>query len=189
VDRKAVGAVEAKKAGTTLTAVEVQAAKYSEGLPAGLPAALRPLPFLYQATGVETRFTSLLDPDPRSREVFHFHRPEVFAEWLAAEPLWLPAPQGRDGKPASLRLRLRNLPAVAESGLWRAQLTAVRNLEKSLAEDRPRALIQMATGSGKTFTAVTSIYRLIKHGGASACCSWWIAPTWAVRRSRNSRPT
>ncbi len=90
----------------------------------------------------------------------------MFAEWLAAEPLWLPAPQGRDGKPSSLRLRLRNLPAVAESGLWPAQLTAVRNLEKSLAEDRPRALIQMATGSGKTFTAVTSIYRMIKHGGA-----------------------
>ncbi len=166
VDRKAVGAVEAKKAGTTLTAVEIQAAKYSQGLPAALPAALRPLPFLYQATGVETRFTNLLDPDPRSREVFHFHRPEVFAEWLAAEPLWLPAPQGRDGKPSSLRLRLRNLPAVAESGLWPAQLTAVRNLEKSFAEDRPRALIQMATGSGKTFTAVTSIYRLIKYGEA-----------------------
>ncbi len=166
VDRKAVGAVEAKKAGTTLTAVEIQAAKYSEGLPAGLPAALRPLPFLYQATGVETRFTSLLDPEPRSREVFHFHRPAQFADWLAAEPLWLPPPAGRDGKPASLRLRLRNLPAVAEGGLWPAQLKAVRNLEKSLAEDRPRALIQMATGSGKTFTAVTSIHRLIKHGGA-----------------------
>jgi type I restriction enzyme R subunit len=166
VDRKAVGAVEAKKAGTTLTAVEIQAAKYSEGLPTALPSALRPLPFLYQATGVETRFTNLLDPDPRSREVFHFHRPEVFAEWLTAEPLWLPGRAGRDGKPASLRLRLRNLPAVSESGLWPAQLTAVRNLEKSFAEDRPRALIQMATGSGKTFTAVTSIYRLIKYGGA-----------------------
>ena len=166
VDRKAVGAVEAKKAGTTLSAVEIQAAKYSEGLPPTLPAAIRPLPFLYQATGVETRFTSLLDPDPRSRELFHFHRPEVFAEWLSAEPLWLPAKDQLDGKPASLRLRLRNLPDVPQSGLWPAQLTAVRNLEKSFAEDRPRALIQMATGSGKTFTAVTSIYRLVKHGGA-----------------------
>jgi type I restriction enzyme R subunit len=67
VDPKAVGAVEAKKAGSTLSAVEIQAAKYSEGLPATLPAAIRPLPFLYQATGVETRFTSLLDPDPRNR--------------------------------------------------------------------------------------------------------------------------
>src|SRR6266508_4685200 len=76
------------------------------------------------------------------------------------------SPQGRDGKPSSLRLRLRNLPAVAESGLWPAQLTAVRNLEKSLAQDRPRALIQMATGSGKTFTAITAIYRLIKFADA-----------------------
>ncbi len=166
VDRKAAGAVEAKKEGTTLSAVEIQADKYSQGLPANLPAALRPLPFLYQSTGVETRFTSLLDPEPRSRDVFCFHRPEVFAEWLAAEPLWLPGKPGRDGKPASLRLRLRNLRQVDSRGLWPAQLTAVRNLEKSLAEDRPRALIQMATGSGKTFAAVTSIYRLIKHGGA-----------------------
>src|SRR5712691_282452 len=166
VDRKAVGAVEAKKAGTTLTSVELQAAKYSEGLPTSLPATIRPLPFVYQATGVETRFTNLLDPDPRSRGVFHFHRPEVFAEWLSAEALWLPAKHTLDGRPASFRLRLRNLPAVAESGLWPAQLTAIRNLEKSLAEDRPRALIQMATGSGKTFTAISSIYRLIKYGGA-----------------------
>ncbi|HEY6141514.1 MAG TPA: type I restriction-modification enzyme R subunit C-terminal domain-containing protein [Thermoanaerobaculia bacterium] len=166
VDRRAVGAVEAKKQGTTLTAVEVQSAKYSEGLPANLPAVLRPLPFLYEGTGIETHFTNLLDPDPRSRLVFHYHQPATIAEWLSAEPLWLPAPHGRDGKPASLRLRLRNMPAIEESGLWPAQLTAVRNLEKSLAENRPRALIQMATGSGKTFTAVTSIYRLIKHGGA-----------------------
>jgi type I restriction enzyme R subunit len=166
VDQKAVGAVEAKKLGITLTGVEPQSAKYSAGLPASLPAALRPLPFLYEATGVETRFTSLLDPDPRSRGVFHFHRPELFAEWLAAEPLWLPAGHPLDGRPASLRLRLRNLPEVPSSGLWPAQLTAVRNLEKSLAENRPRALIQMATGSGKTFTAVTSIHRLVKHAGA-----------------------
>ncbi len=166
VDQKAAGAVEAKKIGTTLTAVEVQSAKYSAGLPSGLPAALRPLPFLYESTGVETHFTSLLDPDPRSRSVFHFHRPEVLAEWLAADPLWLPAGHRLDGRPASLRLRLRNLPALSDKVLWPAQLKAVQNLEKSLAENRPRSLIQMATGSGKTFTAVTSIYRLVKHAGA-----------------------
>ncbi len=166
VDRKAVGAVEAKKVGTPLTGVEQQSAKYSAGLPASLPAALRPLPFLYEATGVETRFTSLLDPEPRSREVFHFHRPETLAEWLAAEPLWLPASNPLEGRPASMRLRLRNLPDLSPNGLWPAQFTAVRNLEKSFAEDRPRSLIQMATGSGKTFMAVNAIYRLVKHAGA-----------------------
>ncbi len=74
---QAVGAVEAKKEGTTLTGVETQAAKYGAGLPAHLPAPVRPLPFLYESTGVETRFTERLDPDPRSRRVFAFHRPET----------------------------------------------------------------------------------------------------------------
>src|SRR5438132_259826 len=77
VDAKAAGIVEAKKAGETLTGAETQAAKYSEGLPDALPAHQRPLPFLYQSTGVETRFTNWLDPEPRSRRVFHFHRPET----------------------------------------------------------------------------------------------------------------
>ena len=166
LDQQAIGAVEAKKVGTTLTSVEQQSAKYSTGLPATLPAVLRPLPFLYESTGVETRFTSLLDPEPRSRVLYSFHRPDVLAEWLAADPLWLPAKHALDGRPASLRLRLRNMPEVPAAGLWPPQLDAVRNLEKSLAENRPRALIQMATGSGKTFTAVTSIYRLVKHAGA-----------------------
>jgi len=75
----AVGVVEAKKEGETLTGVEVQSEKYSVGLPDYVPAPLQPLPFLYQSTGTETRFTSLLDPKPRSREVFSFHRPETFA--------------------------------------------------------------------------------------------------------------
>src|ERR1043165_1153978 len=55
VDRRAVRAVEAKKQGTTLTAVEVQSAKYSGGLPANLPAVLRPLPFLYEGRSEERR--------------------------------------------------------------------------------------------------------------------------------------
>jgi type I restriction enzyme R subunit len=58
------------------------------------------------------------------------------------------------------------MPELITTGLWDAQIEAITNLERSLAVDRPRALIQMATGSGKTFTAVSSIYRLIKFGGA-----------------------
>ena len=166
VDRRAVGVIEAKKVGETLTSFETQEEKYSTGLPASLPAALRPLPFLYLSTGTETRFKSLLDPEPRNRNVFTFHRPDTLAEWLAAEPLWLPQGNPLRDRPASLRLRLRNLPELDQKGLWPAQVRAVRNLEHSFAEDRPRALIQMATGSGKTHAAVTSVYRLIKHAGS-----------------------
>ena len=170
VDGKAAGVIEAKPEGITLTGVEIQTQKYSVGVPATVPAAVRPLPFLYESTGVETRFTNELDPDPRSRRVFWFHRPETLADWLAAEPLWLPErdgqPDPRSLQPSTLRSRLAALPAVEEAGLWPAQITAIRNLEVSLRQDRPRAAIQMATGSGKTFTAVTAAYRLVKFAKA-----------------------
>jgi len=58
------------------------------------------------------------------------------------------------------------MPPLITGHLWLAQIEAIQNLEKSFAENRLRALIQMATGSGKTFTAVYFVYRLIKHAGA-----------------------
>jgi len=165
LDGRAAGVVEAKKAGTTLTGVEVQTRKYSEGMPDHLPRAWDPLPFLYQSTGVETRFTNRLDPEPRSRQVFHFHQPATLAGWLTPSPE-IAAGHPLHGRPATLRARLHHLPELPAEGLWTVQHQAVENLERSLRENRPRALIQMATGSGKTFTAITSAYRLIKHGGA-----------------------
>jgi type I restriction enzyme R subunit len=162
VDGRAVGVIEAKRQGATLTGVEIQAEKYSVGLHDLVSAPIRPLPFLYQSTGVETRFTNSLDPAPRSREVFHFHRPETLAQWLKAKPL----ETEQSAKPSTLRSRLRALPPFGQGNLWDAQFKAVRNLEISLRDDRPRALIQMATGSGKTFAAVTASYRLIKHAQA-----------------------
>jgi type I restriction enzyme, R subunit len=151
LDRKAVGAVEAKAEGT-LTGVEEQSAKYAAGLPDKLPAHTRPLPFLFESNGVVTYFTNGLDPAPRSRQVFNFFRPETLAEWIA--------------QPASLRARLKQLQALDESRLWKVQARAIRNLEASFAKADPRALIQMATGSGKTFAAVNIGYRLLKFGAA-----------------------
>ncbi|XXY17163.1 type I restriction-modification enzyme R subunit C-terminal domain-containing protein [Sorangium sp. So ce216] len=171
VDGEAVGVIEAKEVGTTLTGVEGQTEKYSAGLPDLLPAPVRPLPFLYQSTGVETAFTNRLDPDPRSRCVFHFHKPETLVRWITSEPVYLPRVDGRPDplsqRPASFRTRLLTFPDVPEAGLRAAQVRAVRNLEVSLRDNRPRALIQMATGAGKTVAAITSIYRLIKFGDAS----------------------
>ncbi len=180
VDGKAAGVVEAKKQGATLKSVELQSAKYSEGLPATLPAWTRPLPFLYESTGVETQFTNGLDPEPRSRATFAFHRPEQLADWLkadAAPPIGVTPGHAAAMEPPARYLghntflaRVRQMPElVTEWGdfkLWPAQITAIRNLEMSLAKNKPRALIQMATGSGKTFTAISFIYRLIKFAGA-----------------------
>jgi type I restriction enzyme, R subunit len=157
VDGAAAGVVEAKKEGETLTGYEVQTEKYSVGLPDSLKAYRRPLPFCYQSTGVETRFTNLLEPDARSRQVFAFHKPETLVDWLAEE----------SRSPGStLCARLKNLPPLTGEGLWPAQERAIRGLERSLAEGRPRALIQMASGGGKTFTACNFSYRLIKYAKA-----------------------
>ena len=169
IDGAAAGVIEAKKEGATLTGVEIQTRRYSEGLPERLPAHVRPLPLCYQSTGTETRFTCGLDPEPRSRRVFSLHRPETLAAWIVPNsvgatgrtPLPLADESGVLYGP-TLRHRLRHLPSLATAGLWPAQISAVQNLERSLVDDRPRALIQMATGSGKTFAAITSIYRLIK---------------------------
>jgi type I restriction enzyme R subunit len=69
VDGQAAGVIEAKKVGVTLTGVEIQSARYKQGLPDGLPAWHNPLPFCFESTGIETRFTNGLDPEPRSRNV------------------------------------------------------------------------------------------------------------------------
>jgi len=152
VDRKAVGVIEAKPEGTTLGGVSEQSEKYLRGLPHNVPHVGDPLPFAYESTSVETFFRDLRDPNSRSRRVFAFHKPEMLYEWLS---------QG-----STLRARLRNLPPLITEGLRVCQVEAIRNLDVSFAEARPRALIQMASGSGKTFAAVTFVYRLIKFANA-----------------------
>ena len=161
VDEVPVGTIEAKKEGTPLIGVEEQSTKYRTGLTDTLPGARNPLPFSYETTGIETRFTSYLDPAPRSRPAFQFHRPETLARWLDQAPRDLPAEQN-----STLRARLRRFPPLLPAGLRDCQFEAITNLEKSFALNKPRALIQMATGSGKTYMAVSSIYRLIKFAGA-----------------------
>ena len=159
VDRRAAGVIEAKKEGETLTGVTWQSARYLDGLPGWVePARAGAMAFAYESTGTETRFTNTLDPDARSRQLFWFHRPETLAE-LLREP-------SENDLTQTLRRRLTAMPDLDASRLWPAQATAIGNLERSLAENRPRALIQMATGSGKTYTAANVAYRLIKFAGA-----------------------
>ena len=152
VDRRAIGAIEAKPEGTTLSGVSEQTKKYLTGIPATLLCHRKPLPFGYESTGVETFFRDLRDPDSRSRPVFAFHKPETLLQWIR--------------QPQTLRYNLETLPLLEKQGLRDCQIEAITNLEKSFAADRPRTLIQMATGSGKTYTAVSFIYRLIKFANA-----------------------
>ncbi len=152
INRKPVGIIEAKREeeGVNLTMVEEQSVRYANAKLKYLNN--EPLVYVYETTGTVTHFTDYSDPKPRSRAVFAFHKPETIAEWI------------RNGR--SLRNRLQDFPTLDETGLRPAQIKAVVNLEESFKNNRPRALIQMATGAGKTFTAITFIYRLLKFAKA-----------------------
>ncbi len=152
VDKKPVGIIEAKREelAEKLSTVEEQSVKYAQ-------AKLRllnnsSLPFVYESTGQITHFTDYRDPKPRARTVFTFHRPETFQMWL--------------NEPKTLRARLHDLPELPIDGFRECQITAINNLEVSFKKQMPKALIQMATGSGKTFTAISFIYRLLKYSKA-----------------------
>ena len=111
-----------------------------------------PLPSLYESTGQITRFTNGRDPNPRSREVFSFRRPETPNGWIRA--------------PQSLRSGISSLPPLDPAGLRRCHVTVITEIETPLKADRRHALVQMAPGSGKTFAAAMQIYRLLKHASA-----------------------
>lgn len=152
IDKVPVGVIEAKKAeeGVRLTMAEDQTRRYAEGKLKYIDN--DPLHFGYESTGEVTRFTDFRDPKPRSRSVFTFHRPETIRKLLKEDK--------------TLRKRVYDIPTLTPAGLRDCQFTAINNLETSFRENRPKALIQMATGSGKTFTAITAIYRLLKFAKA-----------------------
>ncbi|MGH3772658.1 MAG: DEAD/DEAH box helicase family protein, partial [Pseudonocardiaceae bacterium] len=160
VEGALVGVIEAKREGVSVIGAEQQSDRYATELTSGqrLAAWRTPLPFRYESTGVETRFTNDLDPIPRSRRVFSFHQPTTIARWMREAHANPQAP--------TLRARMRRMPELITHGLRPNQIEAITGLEQSLAADLPRALIQMATGAGKTHTVVNASYRLLKHAGA-----------------------
>jgi type I restriction enzyme R subunit len=151
VDRRFCGVIEVKAAGTTLSGFSDQAARYIADAPDFLDADPRNRRFEYVASDTEILFRDLADPEPRSRRVFAFHRPETLIRWLV--------------EPETLRARLRRMPALVTDDLRQCQVEAIGGFEQSLARDDPRALIQMTMGAGKTFTACTFTYRLLAHAG------------------------
>lgn len=162
VDQKVVGVIEAKPEGTTLSGVEWQSAMYATGLPdshakRAVTVGGR-LPFVFEASGTETHFTNGYDPDPRARQIFAFPTPATLARIVRDAEA--------DPDRPTWRAKVRHLPPLDEAPLRRAQVAAIRGIEQSLAEQRfSRSLVQMATGAGKTYTAVTECYRLLKWGG------------------------
>lgn len=146
-----VGVIEAKKSelGENITSVESQSARYATSTFKWIKNEYR-IRFAYEATDKLTRFTDYDDIKYRSRTVFSFHRPETLLALLR--------------QPDTIRNNMKRFPEFDPTGFRKCQITAIENLDASFADNRPKALVQMATGAGKTFTAITAAYRLLKHG-------------------------
>jgi hypothetical protein len=173
IDGKACGIIEAKREGTDLGGVAEQSARYATSQTKFIErwvAEDQPLPLLYEATNHEIRFQDERDPQPRSRNIFHFHRPETLLDWLQEEE--------------TLRTRLRQLPELNTKNLRACQIDAINGIEHSLKQAKPRALLQMATGSGKTYTAVTHVYRLAKFAKIEELSSHIDAGIEALKKAK-----
>lgn len=146
-----VGVVEAKKtdAGENITTVESQSARYANSTFKWIKSEYR-IRFAYEATDKLTRFTDYNDIKYRSRTVFSFHRPETLQALIR--------------QPDTIRNNMKHFPEFDPTGFRKCQIAAIENLDASFADNRPKALVQMATGAGKTFTAITAAYRLLKYG-------------------------
>jgi type I restriction enzyme R subunit len=157
-----VGVIEAKPVGTSLAGVEWQSAMYAVGLPEAYRAMAvlkdERLPFVYEASGSETRFTNGFDPFPKARKIFNFQTPETLARLIRdyyAHP-----------EASTWRAKVLSMPSYDDYSLRPAQRDAIKGVEYSLgAGTHTRSLVQMATGAGKTRFAVTEAYRLLKYGG------------------------
>jgi type I restriction enzyme R subunit len=161
LDRKMVGVIEAKPQGTTLMAIQWQSHRYSKGLTESQSKSAvlidGELPFIYEASGSETHFTNVYDPEPRARRIFNFQKPETLARIIR---------EASNHEFATWRGRVQSLPDTEGYDLRPASRRAVIAIEKSLKDNQhSRSLVQMATGAGKTRMAVTESYRLLKHGG------------------------
>ena len=151
VDGVPVGVVEAKRQekGEDITSVEGQSARYAGSTFKWIKSDYS-IRFAYEATDKLIRFTDYNDVNYRSRTVFSFLRPETLKALLS--------------QPDTVRNNMKHFPALDVTGFRKCQITAINNLDESFAENRPKALVQMATGAGKTFTAITAAYRLLKYG-------------------------
>ncbi len=151
IDGSPVGVIEAKKddSGENITLAEKQSKRYANSKLKYDNVDYR-IRFAYEATGTLTRFTDYDDKKYRSREVFSFFRPETIKYLLEQVD--------------TIRNNMKNLPELDTTGFRKCQIKAISELDKSFSDNKPRALVQMATGAGKTFTAITAAYRLLKYG-------------------------
>lgn len=151
VGGKVIAVLEAKKPDCPLSGVSIQSTKYANSLPQGILAFSNPLSFIYMSNGEEIYFCDRREKDYRSRILRYFHSPSSLLSLIHSTPL---------------RNALKAMPPLPHDNLRECQYQAISNLQSSLAQGHQRSLLQMATGSGKTYTACNISYRLLQYAKA-----------------------
>jgi type I restriction enzyme, R subunit len=153
VDGHIVGIVEAKKLTLGPQSVLTQAERYCKGI-VDSPFNYRGfrVPFLYSTNGEVIWHHDIRHELSRSHIITQFHTPEALIERLQKD------------YDTSCQTLLRT--ANDHPRLRPYQIEANAAIEKAIADRKQQMLVAMATGTGKTFTMVNEVYRLMKSGVA-----------------------
>ncbi len=154
LDGKAIAVLEAKREENKLgLEVAEQAQNYGNILPDWVQAWKTPLPFIFLCNGDLLLFKDMREAKPSYKVIKKMFTPKEIVN-LAGDDI------------KSQFAKLPALPPVGPKGLRECQFEAITNLEISFKQGLKKALIVLATGAGKTFTACTAAYRLLNYMGA-----------------------
>ena len=147
INGKAVGVLEAKREEVDVSSgiVSDQVVTYAKNIPQYYQAYQRPLPLLYKSNGKIVLFKDYRDNDSDFEEINRIHTP-----WEIVKVLGIDDP-------------FAGLPTLRSKRLRDCQYEAVTELEKSFRIGQNRALMVLATGAGKTYTACLTAYRMLAY--------------------------
>lgn len=147
INGKAIGVLEAKRKEVDVSSSKVceQTAMYVCGVPEYYQTWQRPLPFGYQSNGEETYFRDFRDKDGSLKLLNRIHTPKELTKMMGIEDPYA------------------GLPTLKKKGLRDCQFEAITELEKSFRAGQNKALMVLATGSGKTYTACLASYRFLAY--------------------------
>lgn len=147
INGKAVGVLEAKKETVDVSAawVKAQAENYVKKVPPTYQTIAKPLPLIYLSNGKTVLFKNGNIPESEYEEINRIHTPKEITRMLG------------------LTDEYSALPTLKKQGLRDCQFEAITELEKSFRSGQNRALMVLATGAGKTYTACLAAYRFLSY--------------------------
>lgn len=147
INGKAIGVLEAKREETDALASKVceQASLYARSVPNIYQAYQKPLPFVFTSNGKELYFCDFREKDSYFKQIMTIPTPHELVKKLGIEDTFA------------------GLPTLKKKGLRDCQYEAVTELEKCFRSGQNRALMVLATGAGKTYTACLAAYRMLSY--------------------------